>query len=1049
MGFVNQTTAAVAELRSQSTLGEKPAAWLLDALGARPTKSGTKVTEETAARVSTVFACVRIIAEDVARLPLHLYERTPEGRQRAVDHPLHPKITGRANPELPMKVFREVVTGHCALWGSGYAEIELDNADRPIGFWPLLPGVTRAVRRNGKKYVVTRLTNGKEVGLEPGRYMHIPGPAWLNDGLDGNHPVRLAREAIGIAMAAEEYGARLFGNGAMLSGILTSEKKLTAQQRKQVETGWDVAYSGISNSQRTALLEANLKWQPTSIDPDKAQAGETRKFQVEEMARFYRMPLVLLGHTEKATSWGTGIEQFMQGYVTHTLGSWLMRWEEWLAHQLLEPRETTRFYFEHILDDLLKGDIKNRFEAYATAVQNGWMSRNEVRDRENMNRIPGEAGDAYTAQLNMAELGDIVGAALAAMIRGGALPDLSAGGLPAELGPPAARQLPAPEPVRPFHHVAGEGRDEVSIRETAVGEGLELQWTSLAGVPRVLALPSRIRMGDTGAIDPDREGEARDLAAQKSKDLAAARRSLTARRRLRKRFEDVFGQVFSRAVRREATALRRLAKRTDADGGDLTPEAFVGEVAKFYELDALRAGRDPSEHMAWFGREYRKPLDAYADLVQDEVLDERGEDERPDSADPTLFLAGYVTRFLRRHAARSTNQMRRLAEKVPHETFREAVEERLEEWEEKRPGKMAHEEAVHSEGTISRVTYFAVGVVSLEWLAFGENCPLCDQLNGKVVGIQDVFLKKGDTVDPEDGQTKPLKTKRSILHAPLHLGCVPGDTLVLARGGVTYSSERRYDGDLVVIRTASGKELPCTPNHPVLTLGGWVAAGLLNVGDHVVSSRLGERDVPVVGDDEDVPTRIEELAKSLGKSSEVVTVPVPGSTEHFHGDGCDGEVTVVRADRQLLSEDEAAFAEELGEIPLSIGDPNSAALAGAGRLAEGCAGIGAPSLGSLGSSSLGFPLGATHATGTGQAGIAPSADGDIALHEAPPDGRAAYVELLRQGKLGPAGEVFPDEVVDIKLKSFHGHVFNLGTRHGLYVANGVVTHNCDCSVSAV
>lgn len=773
MGVLAKAVAASLEERSVVSSFEKPASWLLDAIGGGPTRSGTRVSEETAARLSTVYACVRIISEDVGRLPLPLYERLERGRRRADDHFLWSLITTTASPEQPAKSFRELLTGHAALWGGGYAEIEVDGQDRPIALWPLLPNATRVVRKGGKKYVVTRVSDGKRDGkdvvLRPGRYVHIPGPAWMSDGLDGNHPIQMAREAIGLAMAAEEFGARLFGNGARPSGILTSEKALSTEAKKRLARSWNTQMGGLSNAQRTAVLEESLKWQPISINPDDAQSSELRKFQVEDVARYYRMPLVLIGHTEKSTSWGTGIEQFMRGYVVQTLGGWLNRWEIWLPHYLLDERERGRYYVEHILEDLLKGDTKARFESYAQAVQNGWMNRNEVRERENMNPIPGEGGDAYTVQLNMAELGQVAGDAMSLR--------------EADVGTSIARleDVTRPPPPRAAGPLRIELEDDdigsVLVTEQE-GGGFRISWRSLSGVLQSEQI-------EVGTVDRASAGARLEShAKERARRLAKAKRSLTARRRLRRRFEEIFAQVFARGTRREVAALRRLAKRIASGQDDeLSPEAFAQEVSDFYELDRLRSNRELGGHMAWLAREYLGLLEAFAELVQDEVLEERDIDEKPEEASTEVFLSAYVQRFLRRHAERSTSQMRYLAREQeaedgeeedapsPAEAARARVEERLDRWEEKRPARMAAEESRHSEGSISRITYFAVGVLSVEWIAFGENCPLCEELNGQVVGIQEVFLKRGDVVDPDDGETQPLRTRRAILHPPLHLGC--------------------------------------------------------------------------------------------------------------------------------------------------------------------------------------------------------------------------------------------------------------------------------------
>lgn len=756
MGFVSQAVQQLAERRSATTSGASPASWLLDALGGGPTASGARVSEASAARQSTVFACVRTISEDVGRLPFPLYERLPRGRRRAIDHQAWRLLTTKANPELTAHAWRELETSHAALWGAGYAEIERSAAGRPLALWPLLPNLTRAVRKNGVKYLATKTAEGKDVVLRPGQYFHLPGPAWMSDGLDGDHPIMMARETIGLMMAASEFGARLFGNGARPSGILTSEKKLTKEQRADTLAGWNELVGGLSNSQRTALLEANLKFQPISINPDDAQSLETRKFQVEETARYYRMPLFMIGHTEKATTWGTGLEQIMRGYLSQTLGSWLTRWEQWVPFYLLDEAEQGQYYVEHLLADFLKADIKTRYEAYGMGVDKGWLNRNTVREFENLDAMPGPGGEVYTIQLAMANLEDVASGSIDNAMGLRALPN--------------ARQplLPAASQWSFTDVRSGRGVTATEIE----GARIEVRWQSPAGrfCTEILKVDARL---EGGGLNLAATEQAELRVIERADSLAAQYRSLRARHRLRVRFREVFEQSFGRIVRRETAALRRLAKRIDSDGADsLSIEGFLAEVETFYELDALRNEREIEGHMAWLSREYLGPLTSYSDLIQDELLEERGEDELPEGAASEVVLAGYVTRFLRRHGARSENQLSRLAAAAEDAAAaRLAIEGRLDEWDEKRAGKLAAEETVHASGSIARITYFALGVVSIEWVAAGENCPLCDELNGQVVGIQEVFLEKGDVVDPDDGETQPLETKRAILNPPLHLGC--------------------------------------------------------------------------------------------------------------------------------------------------------------------------------------------------------------------------------------------------------------------------------------
>jgi hypothetical protein len=403
--------------------------------------------------------------------------------------------------------------------------------------------------------------------------------------------------------------------------------------------------------------------------------------------------------------------------------------------------------------------------------------------------------------------------------------------------------------------------------------------------------------------------------------------------------------------------------------------------------------------------------------------------------DLDTFLRDYVEVYVLRHAGSTRGQLLGLVEES--EDPAAAVTERLDEWEEDRAETETGRELVRSANAFTKAAWALVGVTVISWRAVGKSCPYCDELDGRTVEITRSFLENGESV-------ADLTVSTRVGHPPVHKGCLPGHANVLSRSGITASSQRRYDGDLVVIRTASGKELSCTPNHPILTYLGWVAAEALDVGDNVVGSRAADWNVTPVGDGQDAPAMIHEVAETLGGASEVVTVEVVGAAEDFHGDGTDGEVTVVRTHRHLLPVLDATFIEKGGEHPLRVGDADLVGLSGLGSATEGVEAVGPATLRAVRGGGLGLSLGGGHRGGAHSAGLAPVSDRNPGLAQAAINNWPTYAEVASEGENGPAGEVFLDEVISVERVAFHGDVFNLETEAGYYVAEGIVTHNCDC-----
>lgn len=381
----------------ETTTPANPADWLTTLwAGSTTSNTGATVTPTTAMTYGAVFACVRILAESEASLPLITYERLNPGKRRASEHRNYRLLHDAPNPEMTRSEFWEAMIGLMVLWGNSYAEIERDNGFRIKALWPLRPDYMTVKRTNGQ-LVYEYTVNGTTHYLPPERVLHLRGLG--GDGVMGYSPIYLAREAIGLGMATEEYGARFFANDARPGGILTYPGKLNKTQRDNVKDSWEDAHRGLTQSNRIAVLESGFTWQAIGMPNDDAEFLATRKFQITEVARWFRIPPHMLADLEKATF--SNIEHQGLEFVTHTLRPWLVRIEQRLNQSLFSLAEQQRYFCEHLVDGLLRGDIASRYQAYATARQNGWMSADDIRELENQNPLPDGQGAIYLVPLNM------------------------------------------------------------------------------------------------------------------------------------------------------------------------------------------------------------------------------------------------------------------------------------------------------------------------------------------------------------------------------------------------------------------------------------------------------------------------------------------------------------------------------------------------------------------------------------------------------------------------------------------------------------------------
>lgn len=382
--------------------------WFVRWLGGR-SEAGIWVSETTALNTLMVVSCVRILAETLASLPLHVYERLePRGRQRAPYHALYPILHTEPNPRMTAYTWLERMMAHLALWGNHYSLIERQRGD-VVALWPVHPRYVEPYEtEDGQVRYRIQLAAGRVRDLPARDVLHVPGLAM--DGLVGLSPLSMMRQAIGIAVAAESYGARFFANDARPHVLLRHPGQLSDVARENLRMSWQQLHGRGRGG--VGILEEGMELITVSMPPEDAQFLETRRFQVQELARFFRIPPHLLADVERSTSWGTGIEQQNIGFVVYTMRPWIVRIEQELTRKLLPPEERQTYYVEFAIDGLLRGDIQSRTQAYATARQWGWMSANDIRELENMNPI--EGGDVYLQPLNMIPAGQPPEAAPAA-----------------------------------------------------------------------------------------------------------------------------------------------------------------------------------------------------------------------------------------------------------------------------------------------------------------------------------------------------------------------------------------------------------------------------------------------------------------------------------------------------------------------------------------------------------------------------------------------------------------------------------------------------------
>lgn len=377
--------------------------WMDRAVGGYASSAGVEINEQTSLSCMAVYAAVRLLSETVGSLPGHVMRQTDVGKEKALSHPLYALIHEQPNPEQTAMEWRETAMCHLLLRGNHYSEKQYDNGGRLIALWPIHPDRVAIERASPNAPLIYRvsLPGGGEVRLGTDRILHLRGLG--SNGITGWSPIAVARQTIGLAIAAQEYGARLFKNDTRPGGVLEHPGKLNPEAYKRLRASVEEQHQGLSNAHRMMILEEGMKWNQIGINPDDAQFLESRKFSVSEIARMFSIPPHFLRDLDRATF--SNIEQQAIEFVMYTLRPWVIRFEQRFKIELLSPQDRVTHFIKFNVDGLLRGDIASRYNAYHVAKQDGWINADEIRELEDLNPIPGGLGQDYWQPVNIGVVG--------------------------------------------------------------------------------------------------------------------------------------------------------------------------------------------------------------------------------------------------------------------------------------------------------------------------------------------------------------------------------------------------------------------------------------------------------------------------------------------------------------------------------------------------------------------------------------------------------------------------------------------------------------------
>lgn len=651
--------------------------------------TGNAVSPTTAEAMAMVFACVRVLAESVAMLPLVLFEEQPGGgRQRATAHPLYPLLKDLPNPEMTSVELRMAMMRHLALYGNAYAQKVRNGSGRLLELWPLRPGQMEIKRApDGVLIYEYTLEDGKKTFFRADEIMHVRGIS--SDGVTGLSPIQTAKREFEASNARTRYAAAFYENGARPGGVLKHPGRLSETAYGRIRSAWENRHQGPGNANRIAILEEGMDFADVGIPQSDQQFIEQEKLSASRIAAIFRVPAHMVNDLERATF--SNIEEMGQEFVDYTLSPWFVVWEQAISRDLLKPNERGRFYAKHVAQALLRGNAASRSQFYANGLQWGYFSINDVRSLEDLN--PVADGDTYFVPMNMVPLEVAVGGQTSNV--NGAI----------EAPPDGQRSVEHPEGCSCGQH---RGKSEVSAVLTRAEDGQE----SL----RV----NRVEM---------------------------ARAQLP-----------ILEEIAGRLVRRETKDVRRQLEKSMRSRG---VEDFRAWLEEFY-------GSFDGVVIDFF----RAAMLSYARQAMLAAASELGEKPKGLTTGLREFVNGYLEAMGGQWARSSRLQLEALLDEAAAAGTdpAEAVTQRLDGWEETRPGKAADAQAFEALNAFVIASYGSYDITEIRWLASGESCPYCQSLSGRVVGIEKWFIEAGSSIDG-GADLPPMLVRRNTRHGPIHRGC--------------------------------------------------------------------------------------------------------------------------------------------------------------------------------------------------------------------------------------------------------------------------------------
>ncbi len=387
--------------------------WLLKAIQrSSGSAAGVSVTADSALAVSAVYACVKVLAETIASLPLMLYERKGDGKEPASKHPLYPLLHDAPNDLQTSFEWREDLVAHIALRGNTYNQKVESGSGKLLELIPLNPINMNPVVKDGRVIYEYAYEDGKQETFPAGKIWHVKNmpiscsySGGLPEGVIGLSPISVARESVGLSLAADQYGGRYFSNNATVGLALSYPDGVKlADSAKQFLKESLAEYAKSENKFKSMILENGGKLEKIGMSNEDSQFLQSRQFQIEEIARIFRVPPIMIGHPTNTMTYASA-EQLFLAFATYTIRPWCVRLEQSMNRYLIPERERGRYFFEFNLAGLLRGDTKSMYEAFNIGHNGGWLNADEIRSLINMNPLPDGKGKVYLQPLNMVEAG--------------------------------------------------------------------------------------------------------------------------------------------------------------------------------------------------------------------------------------------------------------------------------------------------------------------------------------------------------------------------------------------------------------------------------------------------------------------------------------------------------------------------------------------------------------------------------------------------------------------------------------------------------------------